>query len=508
MKHTPLLQRRRSGILMPIFSLPSPYGIGTFGKAAYDFVDFLKKAGQSYWQILPLGPTTFGDSPYQAYSTFAGNPYFIDLETLCKEGYLTKAECDVVDFGSKKDDIAYGKLYHGRRTLMRKAFARFRENIPADFETFCKKNAFWLHDYALFMAIKDENKGASFDRWEEGLRLHKRAVLKKAEARLADDILCWKMQQYFFFKQWTALKKYANDRGISVIGDLPIYVACDSADVWASPEQFLLDEKSKPTLVAGCPPDAFTADGQLWGNPLYDWAKMKEDGYAWWCRRMKAASTLYDVVRLDHFRGFEAYYTIPAGRKNARRGKWEKGPGMELFETFRKKIGDIPIIAEDLGFLTPAVHKMLADSGYPGMKVAQFAFGDPDYESEYLPHTYPKNCVAYAGTHDNETIAGWLDNADKITQKQVTAYFRLTKEEGLAWGVIRSMMASPANTVIFQIQDFIGLGNEARINEPSTLGKNWRWRIQPECINDWLAGLILKSTKLYYRTAPEKKREN
>ena len=489
---------------MPIFSLPSPYGIGTFGKSAYDFVDFLQKAGQSYWQILPLGPTTFGDSPYQAYSTFAGNPYFIDPETLCKEGYLQKSECDAVDFGDDPDDIDYAKLYHGRLLLMKKALIRFQAAIPADFASFCRKNAFWLHDYALFMALKYENGGASFDLWDADVRLRKRAALKKAEARLADDILLWKMQQYFFFRQWTALKTYANGKGISIIGDLPIYVACDSADVWASPDQFLLDENCRPTHVAGCPPDAFTADGQLWGNPLYDWEKMKEDGYAWWCRRMKAASTLYDVVRLDHFRGFEAYYTIPAGRKNARRGKWQKGPGMALFETFKQKLGDIPIIAEDLGFLTKDVHEMLAASGYPGMKVAQFAFGDPSYESEYLPHTYPKNCVAYAGTHDNETILGWLAEADAVTKKQVTAYFRLTEKEGAAWGVIRAMMASPANTVIFQMQDFIGLGNEARINEPSTLGDNWRWRIRPECINDWLAGLIRRSTETYYRISLEK----
>ena len=489
---------------MPIFSLPSPYGIGTFGKEAYRFADFLEKAGQSYWQILPLGPTTFGDSPYQAYSTFAGNPYFIDLEMLCQDGYLTKEECDAVNFGACKDDIDYAKLHKGRLALMKKALPRFLANTPADFDAFCKKNAFWLKDYALFMALKYENKGASFDLWPAELRLRKKAALQKATERLADDILLWKMQQYFFFTQWTALKAHANEKGISIIGDLPIYVACDSADVWAAPDQFLLDENCRPTHVAGCPPDAFTADGQLWGNPLYDWAKMRNDGYAWWCRRMKAASTLYDVVRLDHFRGFEAYYTIPAGRKNARRGKWQKGPGLELFATFKKKLGDIPIIAEDLGFLTEDVHEMLAASGYPGMKVAQFAFGNPDYESEYLPHTYPKNCVAYAGTHDNETILGWLKNADAITRKQASAYFRLTKEEGEAWGVIRSMMVSPANTVIFQMQDFIGLGNEARINEPSTLGKNWRWRIHPDCINDWLAGLILKSTQTYFRTTFKK----
>ncbi len=504
MKKTPLLQRRRSGILMPIFSLPSPYGIGTLGKEAYAFVDFLKKSGQSYWQILPLGPTTFGDSPYQSYSTFAGNPYFIDLELLCKEQYLKKEDCEFEDFGSDPEDIDYRKLYRNRLKLMRKALPVFLERTPEDYAAFCKKNAFWLEDYALFMALKYENKGASFDLWEADIRLRKRSAVKAAKLRLAEEISLWKMQQYFFFSQWKALKKYANEKGISIIGDLPIYVACDSADVWASPEQFVLDENCKPTEVAGCPPDAFTADGQLWGNPLYNWEKMREDGYAWWCRRMKAASTLYDVVRLDHFRGFEAYYTIPAGRKNARKGKWKKGPGMELFETFRKKIGEIPIIAEDLGFLTPAVHQMLADSGYPGMKVAQFAFGDPAYESEYLPHTYPKNCVAYAGTHDNETVMGWLEEADEITVKQVKSYFRLNQSEGYAWGVIRSMMASPANTVVFQIQDFIGLGSKARINEPSTLGKNWRWRIRRECLNDWLAGIIRKSTETYYRIPIEK----
>ncbi len=337
MKKTPLLQRRRSGILLPIFSLPSPYGIGTLGKEAYDFVDFLKKAGQSYWQILPLGPTTFGDSPYQSYSTFAGNPYFIDLEFLCKENYLTKEDCEAEDFGADPEDIDYSKLYQNRLKLMRKALPAFLKNIPADYAAFCKKNAFWLEDYALFMALKYENKGASFDLWESELRLRKRSALKAAKIRLEKEIVLWKMQQYFFFSQWKALKKYANDKGIFIIGDLPIYVAGDSADVWASPDQFVLDENCKPIEVAGCPPDAFTADGQLWGNPLYNWEKMREDGYAWWCRRMKAASILYDVVRLDHFRGFEAYYAIPAGRKNARKGKWKRDRAWSFLKRFVKK---------------------------------------------------------------------------------------------------------------------------------------------------------------------------
>ena len=497
--------KRVAGILLPITALPSPYGIGGFSEEAYRFVDWLKKAGQTVWQILPLGPTGYGDSPYQSFSSYAGNPYMISLRALCEKGLLTEEECGDESLWAREDRVEYAKLYQTRYPLLRRAYDRWRERKgKGEEEAVARTRMPWLEDYALFMSLKYENKGASFDLWEDDVRLHKKSALKKAALRLEKEVLLWKMQQYFFFKQWTALKKYANDNGISIIGDLPIYVACDSADVWAFADQFLLDEKSRPIEVAGCPPDAFTADGQLWGNPLYRWDKMREDGYAWWCRRMKAASTLYDVVRLDHFRGFEAYYTIPAGRKNARRGKWKKGPGMELFETFRKKIGDIPIIAEDLGFLTPAVHEMLAASGYPGMKVVQFAFGDPTYESEYLPHTYPKNCVAYAGTHDNETITGWLGEADEVTRKQATAYFRLTKEEGFAWGVIRSMMASPANTVVFQMQDFIGLGNEARINEPSTLGDNWRWRIRGECLNDWLAGLIRKSTETYYRIPIEK----
>ncbi len=499
MKKTPLLERRRCGILMPVFSLPSPYGIGSLGKEAYDFVDFLEAAGQSYWQILPLGPTGYGDSPYQSYSTYAGNPYFIDLPALCKKGYLTKEECDAVDFGSDPDAIDYGKLYHGRFPLFKKALVRFLKDTPEDFEVFCKKQAFWLHDYALFMALKDENGGASFDKWEKNLMLRKPSALKAAEARLADEITYWKMLQYFFYGQWNELKAYANKKGISIIGDVPIYVSPDSADVWSAPSQFLLDENRKPIKVAGCPPDAFTADGQLWGNPLYRWDKMKEDGYAWWCRRMKAAAGLYDVIRFDHFRGFEAYYTIPYGRKNAKKGTWEQGPGIEFFRTLHQKIKNLTIIAEDLGFLTEGVYKLLADTGYPGMKVLQFAFGDPMADGEYLPHNYPKNCVAYSGTHDNETILGWLANADKKVVKNVERYLRLHKSEGKNWTVMKNVLASPANTVILQMQDFLGLDNKARINEPSTLGKNWRWRVRGECLNPWLANLILCASTTYFR---------
>ncbi len=506
MKKIPLLERRRCGILMPVFSLPSPYGIGSLGKAAYDFVDFLEAAGQSYWQILPLGPTGFGDSPYQSYSTFAGNPYFVDLETLCREGYLTKEECDAVDFGKNPDVVNYTKLHEGRFPLFRKAAARFARNIPADFEEFCKKQAFWLNDYALFMALKDENKGKAFDRWPNGVKLRQRTALKEARERLKTDILYWQMIQYFFFRQWEALKEYANEKGVSIIGDVPIYVSPDSADVWAAPDQFLLDEERRPIKVAGCPPDAFTADGQLWGNPLYRWDKMREDGYSWWCKRLKAAATLYDVIRFDHFRGFEAYYTIPAGRKNARRGAWEKGPGLEFFSAVHRKLGSLNIIAEDLGFLTKGVYELLAATGYPGMKVVQFAFSDPPKDSEYLPHNFPKNCVAYTGTHDNETILGWLGSASKGVVKAANAYFRLTEKEGKGWGVMRGTLASSANTVILQMQDFLALDNRARINEPSTLGKNWKWRIRSECLNPWLSNLILIDTTTYFRTPPTAKK--
>ncbi len=500
MKKTPLLERRRCGILMPVFSLPSPYGIGSLGKAAYRFIDFLEEAGQSYWQILPLGPTGYGDSPYQSYSTYAGNPYFIDLELLCQSGYLSKEECDAIDFGKDIDSIDYGKLYAGRFPLFRKALPRFLERTPADFDAFCKKHAYWLDDYALFMALKDDHGGASFDKWKEDLKLHKRAALKEAAARLSEDVLYWKMLQYFFYGQWKALKTYANKKGISIIGDVPIYVAPDSADVWASPSQFLLDEERRPIKVAGCPPDAFTADGQLWGNPLYRWDTMKEDGYAWWCKRLKAASQLYDVIRFDHFRGFEAYYTIPYGKKNARHGTWEPGPGIDFFRTIHEKIKNLSIIAEDLGFLTEGVYQLLAETGYPGMKVMQFAFGDPMIDGEYLPHNFPRNCVAYTGTHDNETIIGWLATANKKTVKNAERYFRLNKSEGKNWTIMKAALATSANTVILQMQDFLGLDNRARINEPSTTGKNWRWRIRSECINPWLSNLILGTATVYFRT--------
>lgn len=490
---------RTSGILMPIFSLPSPYGIGTFGSESYRFVDFLKKAGQSYWQILPLCPTNYGDSPYQSFSSFAGNPYFIDIDLLISEGLLTKAEAASYDFGSDSNTIDYGKLYENRLPLLRIAYSRFVGDD--DFLGFCTANADWLEEYALFMAIKNAHGDRSWDEWETPFREREESALSAAKETYAADIDFYRFIQYKFSKQWYALKSYANKNGIKIIGDIPIYVAYDSADVWSDREQFRLKSDGTPSLVAGCPPDAFSEDGQKWGNPLYDWDKMKSDGYAWWQRRLRFALRLYDTVRIDHFRGFESYYAIPYGDKTARGGKWEKGPGMELFSALRHALGeDLPIIAEDLGYMTPEVIKLLKDSGYPGMKVLQFAF-DTREESDYLPHNYANNCVVYTGTHDNDTILGWTQTAPKQDVETARKYMHVDDNEGFNWAMIRTAMMSVADTAVFMMPDFLGLGSEARINTPSTLGGNWLWRIDGSCINDWLAGLIRENTALYGRLA-------
>ena len=379
---------RCGGILMHISSLPSPYGIGTMGKEARKFADFLEKAGQKYWQILPICPTSYGDSPYQSFSSFAGNPYFIDLETLCKEKLLKKSECESFPWGENPHYVDYGVMYQSRYQLLRLAFNRFKKDIPDEFYTFCKKEAEWLEEYALFMALKDAHGGVAWFEWEDELRLRKPEALEAARREYADNILFYKMLQYLFYKQWWSLKEYVNWKGIEIVGDVPIYFAGDSADVWANPSQFYLDENLNPIDVAGCPPDAFSADGQLWGNPLFRWDVMKKDNYEWWTKRIKAVSKLYDVVRIDHFRGFDSYYAIPAKDTTAKNGEWRQGPGMDLFKTLKRRLGKLNIIVEDLGFLTPSVLKLVADSGFPGMKVVQFAF-DSREGSNYLPHTYP-----------------------------------------------------------------------------------------------------------------------
>jgi len=484
---------------MPILSLPSPYGIGTLGDEARKFADFLAAGGQSCWQLLPVGPTSFGDSPYQSFSSFAGNPYFIDLDTLAGEGLLTPDEFRQLDWGSDPERVDYGQMYITRYPVLRKACERLLAREQPGFAAFCSAQADWLEDYALFMALKDKYDGASWLEWPEDLRLRRTDALEAARNDLAGEIGFWKAVQYLFFEQWWALKDYANQRGVSIIGDLPIYAALDSADVWASPEQFQLDEKGLPTEVAGCPPDGFSPDGQLWGNPLFNWERMKEDGYAWWLKRISFQFRLYDTLRIDHFRGFDSYYAIPYGEPTAQHGRWRPGPGIGFFKKVNSTLGEKDIIAEDLGFLTPSVRKLLKDSGYPGMKVLEFAFDSRDTGSGYLPHCYPTHCVAYAGTHDNDTIQGWMASAPKKDAAFAKAYLRLNRREGYHWGMLRAVWASPADLAVAQFQDLLGLGSEARMNIPSTLGNNWRWRTLPGTFNDKLSRRLRRETEVYRR---------
>lgn len=491
---------RASGILLPVASLPSKYGIGCFSKEAYEFVDGLSKAHQSYWQILPLGPTSFGDSPYQSFSTFAGNPYFIDLETLIEEGLLTEEECEECDFGDDDRVIDYGKIYESRFGLLWSAFERTDLEKDAAFHTFVKENESWLKDYALFMAIKDSNEGVSWTEWDEDIRLRKPEAMKLYENELQDDIQFYMFLQFLFVKQWKKLKKYANDKGIKIIGDIPIYVAFDSADCWSDTKLFQFSSNNEPTAVAGCPPDAFAAAGQLWGNPLYDWEYHKSTGYAWWIQRVAYSFQLYDVVRIDHFRGFDEYYSIPYGDRTAENGHWEKGPGIDLFHALSETLGKLDIIAEDLGYLTDTVLKLVQDTGYPGMKVMQFAF-DSREESNYLPHTYHKNTVVYTGTHDNDTIQGWYDSISESDKDYAKLYLNNpdTPRKDIHWDYIRATLASVSDTAIIPLQDYLGLGSEARINVPSTLGTNWKWRMKSEDITEELLERIKSLTIIYER---------
>ncbi len=495
---------RSSGVLMHLTSLSSPYGIGTMGKAAYEFVDFLEKAGQSYWQILPVCPTSYGDSPYQSFSTFAGNPYLIDLDLLMKDGLLKKEEYDTIDWEADDDRVNFGAMYVKRYPVLKKAVDRFLLAPSQEYDAFVSADtSFWLEDYALFMALKDAHKGASWSTWDEELKLRKPEALEKARAAYKKEISFWKVLQFFFIRQWMNLKDYANQHNIRIIGDLPIYVAADSVDVWSAPKQFQLDKNLDPIDVAGCPPDAFSADGQLWGNPLFDWDAMKKDGYSWWLRRISHVSRIYDVIRIDHFRGFAGYYAIPFGDKTARNGEWRTGPGMDLFDVVSSKLGRLNIIAEDLGFLTEDVIKMLKASGYPGMKVLEFAF-DSREGGEYKPHSYYPNCIAYTGTHDNESVDGWMETADRQDVEIACEYLNLTKEEGYNWGMMRGIWSSAADLAVVQAQDILGLGHEARMNTPSTTGCNWMWRALPGVFDDKLADKLYQKMELFGR-APAKK---
>ena len=494
---------RTAGILLSISSLPSKYGIGCFGKNAYHFVDWLKEAGQTYWQILPLGPTSYGDSPYQSFSTFAGNPYFISLETLIEEGVLTIEECDSADFGKKENDINYEKLYNHRYPLLRKAYERSNISQNTDYLKFVEENQWWLSDYALFMAVKDRFDGKPWTEWAEDIRLRYPNALDYYRKELYFDIEFQQYLQFKFYEQWYQLKAYANTNGIKIIGDIPIYVSMDSTDAWAHPELFQLDEKNVPLAVAGCPPDGFSATGQLWGNPLYRWDYHKSTGYSWWLSRLWYCFHLYDVVRIDHFRGFDEYYSIPYGAESAVTGHWEKGPGIDLFRCVEQNLGWHEVIAEDLGYMTDSVRQLVKESGFPGMKVLEFAFDSRDSgsASDYLPHNYTENCVAYTGTHDNETITGWFDSISEEERQMARNYLcdYSTKKKNLYKSFIGLVMRSKAKTCIIPMQDYLGLDNKSRINKPSTVGCNWRWRVTEKQLSEELKNDILLTTKTFGR---------
>ncbi len=487
---------RSSGILMHITSLPSPYGIGTMGKAAYEFVDFLSRAGQSYWQILPLTPTGYGNSPYQSCSSYAGNPYLIDLDLLVKDKLLKKEEVTAFSWGSDETRVDFGAMYENRMRVLKMAFRRFRPDEA--YEAFVAQNK-WLKDHCLFLAIKDAFGGKPWQQWPEELKKRDKKALKAQEKALEEELSFYYFLQYQFARQWQALRGYAREKGIRIIGDVPIYVPLDSADVWVDPQLFLLDEDLKPTQVAGCPPDAFTEDGQLWGNPIYDWEKHKKTKYAWWMGRLGAAAKLYDVIRIDHFRGFESYWSVPAGDKTARNGRWVKGPDHDFINALHKAMPEQAFIAEDLGFVTPEVRQLQVDSGYPGMKVIEFAF-DSREESDYLPHLYTRDSICYTGTHDNVTVKQWLEEAAVEDVAVAKAYLGLNKEEGYTWGMIRGGMSSVSKLFVAQMQDYLALGKEGRMNFPGTLSDdNWTWRAKKGFANKRLADKIYAMTKRYGR---------
>lgn len=508
--------KRNAGILMPISSLPSPYGIGTFGKDAYDFVEFVKECNHKYWQVLPLGPTTYGDSPYQSYSAFAGNPYFVDLDMLIEEGLLLKSEVisrdwgdgtvpvevsedDAVNgrYGTYKDGnigderyVSYEKLYNNRFDILRIAYNRFKgkcietkktlgKGVPLykQFDNFINDNADWLEDYALFMALKEHFNNVSWSEWDDDIRFRKQEAMKRYKNELSDDIGYWEFIQYEFFKQWTALKKYANDNGVEIIGDIPIYMGYDSDTVWANQSEFQLDENLTPVKVAGVPPDAFSESGQKWGNPLYDYDKMEKNDFCWWRKRMKASAQLYDVIRIDHFIGIVKYYTIPADMPDARQGEYVKGPGQKLLDAINESIGNKKIIAEDLGVEVPEVSRILEENGYPGMKVLEFAFGG-DRKNPHLPYNYTTNLVCYGGTHDNETLLGYFEDRSDWELGYAYDYLDTRDKRQMVDKVFRAAYSSVAVLTVFAVQDILKLGNWARINLPSSLGNNWKWRMQ------------------------------
>ncbi len=547
---------RESGILQPIFSLASRYGIGCFSREAYEFVDFLEKSATGYWQILPLGPTGYGNSPYQPFSAFAGNPYFISPDKLIEEGYLREDEIAGLDFGKDQERVDYGALYENRFVLLKKAFDRFTEKVDIkkakadaakaaeksaaaakkkkaadqaeekdlqqEFTAYLQKESFWLLDYALFMAIKKGQENKSWQDWEKGLKKRDPKALAKAEKDWEEEIDFVLFQQFMFDRQLRALRIYANKKNVKIIGDLPFYVSLDSADAWSHPEVFCMDKDLAPTLVAGCPPDAFSRDGQLWGNPLYDWAKLKKDGYGWWVRRIERNYEFYDVIRLDHFHGFESYYAIPYGAENAREGEIKKGPGMDLFKALSTQLSELcttdfvgcekgskpvlPMIAEDLGNNTPENEKLLADSSFPGMKVLQYAF--TSWDSYYVTHKHERNCVVYTGTHDNTPMRAWVEEINEGERDFARTYINSMNTDygAFVWDLIREAYRSVADLCIVPLTDYLTKGKEARINMPGSGEGNWEWRLVPNFLSDDLARSIRKMTEIYGRV-PQKKAE-
>jgi len=492
---------RSSGVLMHITSLPSEQGIGTLGKEAYNFVDFLEESKQSLWQILPLGVTSFGDSPYQSFSAFAGNHYMIDLFDLVEKGLLTKEEVETADLRGAEDRVDFGKMYFTKNYLLRRAFSNVSRELEKELKEFEEKHKYWLDGFTLFMALKTKFNGASWRHWDHGAKFLDKEALKGYREELKDEILYHKFIQYIFFGQWEKIKAYANSKNIQIVGDLPIFVAEDSADVWLNSEYFLFDEEKNPVSVAGCPPDAFSADGQFWGNPLYDWDKMKVEGYSWWVERFRSAFELYDIIRIDHFRGFEAYWEIPATAETAKEGKWVKGPELEFFKFIEDKLGRLPIIAEDLGTITPEVEELLKGTGFPGMKVLQFAF-DPTGKSVYLPHKYEDdNCLVYTGTHDNDTTIGWYNSLNDYDKVYIRGYCRLDNESEneMNWTLIDLAWKSNAVMAITPMQDLLGLDTEARMNMPSRVDGNWFWRAKKEEINKEISERLRELTEKYKR---------
>ncbi|MEE1115101.1 MAG: 4-alpha-glucanotransferase [Eubacterium sp.] len=493
---------RASGILLPIFSLPGKYGIGCLSDEAFKFIDFLSRAGQKYWQILPVGPTGYGDSPYQPFSSFAGNPYFISLEKLIEQGVLTSEECDAADFG-EDSCVDYGKQYVSRYALLHKAYERsgFRDD-PAFLE-FAADNAYWLEDYAMYMAIKNALGGKSFTEWDADIRYRRPEALAFWKEKEKSEIEFVEYLQYEFTRQWFAVRNYANEHGIRIIGDIPIYVSPDGADFWAHPELFRVDEENLPSAIAGCPPDGFSADGQVWGNPLYNWEAHKAQDYDWWTRRIAKSKELYDVIRIDHFRGFDEYYAIPYGESTAVNGRWEKGPGMDLFHTLEQKLGKLDIVAEDLGYITETVKQLVKDSGFPNMKVLEFAFDSRDSSGReaYFPHNYERNCVVYTGTHDNETLKGWLSSILPSEREELKEYLDTDSDDPdeLIRRSIRLAESSVADKCIIPMQDLLHLDNSARMNCPNTLGKNWAWRMSSDACPAELSEELAKVVRIYGR---------